>query len=66
MTTTATPGAGIRTLRKLANMTIDEVAEKTGSSASYLSRVERGQLNPSKAFLSKAATVIADGLKVAA
>lgn len=43
MTETDLIGAGIKTLRKIKNMTLEDVARATGFSISYLSKVERNQ-----------------------
>ena len=39
MTETDLIGAGIKTLRKIKNMTLEDVARATGFSISYLSKV---------------------------
>lgn len=66
MTSTTTPGQGLRALRTLARMTLEEVAALAGSGQSYLSQVENGKASPSNAYVAKVSAVIAERLKVAA
>ena len=65
-TTSAAPGEGIRSLRVLAGMTLDEVAQEAGISAAYLSRVETGQATATPKWLGVVASVIATRLATAA
>ena len=49
---------GIRKLRKEKGITLNEMAEKTGISINYLSRVERGKTNPSVGILKRISNVL--------
>lgn len=60
------PGESVRVLRNLAGLTLDQVAELAGTSASYLSRVETGVETASKLYLGRVTSVIADHMKGAA
>lgn len=40
-------GGTLRAVRKASGLTLEALAERAGTSAGYLSRVERGQRNPS-------------------
>ena len=40
-------GLALRTLRKTAGLTLDDVAKAAGSSAPYISNVENGNVKPS-------------------
>jgi transcriptional regulator with XRE-family HTH domain len=51
-------GKKIRELRKEKGLTIREVAEKAGCTASFLSQLERGKTEPSIAMLKKIADVL--------
>src|SRR5262249_55331232 len=53
-------GQRLRRLRRAAERTLRDVAQKTGYSEAYLSQVERGRTSPSLASLKK----IADGYGV--
>lgn len=55
MTETELIGTGIKMLRKQMNMTLSDVAEATGFSVSYLSKVERSQGSLTLDALSKIA-----------
>lgn len=55
-------GGNIRAIRKVRNLTIDELAEKCDFQAPYLSDVERGERNITLQTLSK----ILDALNVSA
>ena len=48
----------IRNYRKERNLTIKELAAMTGMSISYISQVERGELDPSLSSLRKIASVL--------
>lgn len=65
-TQTQTAGESIRTLRQLAGMTLNEVAETAGTSIAYLSKVETGKFLPSKAYVALVTAAIAEGLRRAA
>jgi predicted transcriptional regulator len=43
----AAVGAAMRTLRKTAGLTLDDVSQAAGISAPYLSNVENGNVRPS-------------------
>lgn len=51
-------GQRLRVLRRRANLTLREVAGRTGFSVSYLSQVERGYAAPSLAALKKIANAL--------
>lgn len=51
-------GSKIRKLRKLQAMTIDELSEKSGFTASYISQVERNLIEPSLTALTKICKVL--------
>ncbi len=51
-------GKKIRELRKERGLTIKEVAERAGCTASFLSQLERGKTEPSIAMLKKIADVL--------
>lgn len=53
-------GANVRKLRSIKQMTLKQVAEKSGTSVALLSQVERGRVNPSVNTLRK----LADALDV--
>lgn len=65
-TTLATAGSSIRTLRTMAGMTLDEVADAAGVSAAYLSRVETGRSRAKPTWISTVVSVIAERLSQAA
>lgn len=46
-------GSKVRKLRKLKELTIEELSEKSGFTASYISQVERNLIEPSLTALSK-------------
>jgi predicted transcriptional regulator len=60
------PGGSIRTLRKLAGMTLTDVAEAADISVAYLSKVERGDLIPTRAYVAEVTTAIAAHMRGAA
>lgn len=64
--TPPTAGASIRTLRKLAGMTLEEVAEAADTSIAYLSKVETGKFVPTKGYVASVTFAIATRLKEAA
>ena len=53
-------GQRIRQIRKSKQLTLQDIAEKTGFSAGFLSQVERGTTDPSLSALRK----ISDALEV--
>lgn len=60
MTTThRTAGAGIRALRELAGLTLDQLASQASVSASYLSKVEAGVKTPSPRWIGHVSGVVA-------
>jgi len=61
--TTTTPGDALRTLRKSAGMTLEEVATIAGVSATHLSRVETGARTASPVWIGAVAEAIAGKLK---
>lgn len=64
--TTTAPGPGIRKLRQLAGMTLDDVAKAAGVSVGYLSRVETGRASATPKWLGMVTAVIAERLTHAA
>jgi len=63
---TLNAGCSIRTLRKFAEMTLDEVASTADISVSYLSQVETGKFVPTKGYVALVTMVIVDHLRSAA
>jgi hypothetical protein len=63
---TPAPGMSLRPLRIMANLTLAEVAERPGVSASYLSLVETGEAHATAVWLGLVAGVIAQELANAA
>jgi transcriptional regulator with XRE-family HTH domain len=59
-------GESIRTLRRLAEMSLEDVAGAAETSVAYLSKVERGVFVPTKAYVARVTTAIADRLRSAA
>ena len=53
MSSTSTPQIGpvLQRHRKMAGLTLEQLAEKSGVSKSMLSQIERGQANPTFAVL---------------
>lgn len=51
-------GPAIRTMREALGLTLEQLAERAGCDAGYLSRVERGERNPSRYFLAHLAEVL--------
>lgn len=62
----ASVGASLRSLRKLAGMTLAEAAEAAGTAPAYLSKVENGKLKSSKAYVAQVTVAIASRLQDAA
>lgn len=54
-------GSALRAMREALGLTLEQLATKAGCDAGYLSRVERGERNPSRYFLAHLAYVLADG-----
>ena len=50
----------IREYRKQQNLTMKELAQEAGMSISYISQVERGEIDPSLSSLRKIASVLQD------
>lgn len=61
-----TPGAALRALRTEAGLTLEQVAQEAGVSASHLSRVETGIKTANPVWIGAVAEAIARHLKVAA
>ena len=51
-------GNNIRTIRKAQHKTIKQLSESTGLSQAYISRLERGDINASIAFIKKIANAL--------
>jgi len=51
-------GERLRKLRKARGLTLAQLAERVGKSEGYLSRLERGQVNPSLSTLKRIADVL--------
>lgn len=51
-------GTALRTLRKVAGMTLSDVGEAAGISAPYLSNVENGNVKPSADWVRMVMSVI--------
>ena len=60
------PGESIRTLRKLAGLSLEAVAAAADTSVAYLSKVETGKLIPTNVYVAKVTAVIAARLREAA
>ena len=56
----------MRTLRKLAGMSLEEVAARAETSVAYLSKVERGLFVPTKSYVAKVTSAIAEQMSAAA
>lgn len=56
-------GRVVRECRNLADMTLDQVADRAGLSKTYLSNVENGTADPSPAWLHIAMTAIGTELE---
>lgn len=56
--TTTIIGKKIRYYRTLRNLTQDELAERIGSTGSYIGRIERGEQNVKLATIEKIATAL--------
>ena len=64
--TPTTPGEAIRVLRNEAGLTLEQVAQEAGVSASHISRVETGAKKASPAWLGVVTEAIARHLSSAA
>ncbi len=51
-------GAKIREVRQKAKLTLNDLASKTGLTASYISQVERGLIDPSISSLRRISAVL--------
>lgn len=56
-------GTALKTLRGVAEMTLDDVAAAAGVSVSYLSRAERGLVTPTPGWVSVVAQSIGERLE---
>lgn len=63
---TVSAGESIRALRRLAGMTLEEVAVSADTSIAYLSKVETGKYVPTKGYVAQVTSAIADRLRSAA
>jgi len=52
-------GGSLRTLRRLAGLTLAEVADLADTSIAYLSKVERGEFVPTKRYVAAVTAAIA-------
>jgi transcriptional regulator with XRE-family HTH domain len=62
---TGTPGEAIRTMRVLAGLTLQQAADIGDTSATYLSKVERGQFVPTKAYVARVIGTLAAYIQTA-
>lgn len=53
-------GLALRTLRRTAGLTLDDVAKAAGSSAPYISNVENGNVKPSADWTRNVLAAIGD------
>lgn len=53
-------GAALRTLRRIAGITLDQAAGLGGTSAAYLSKVENGVFVPTRGYVARVAASIAE------
>lgn len=64
MTSNAQPtGAAIRTLRKLAGLTLEQAASLAFTAPAYLSKVETGKLTPTVGYVADVTAAIAKHLR---
>jgi transcriptional regulator with XRE-family HTH domain len=56
------PGAALRALRTMAGLTLKDVAENADTSIAYLSKVERDEFKPTRAYVGKVAAYIASSV----
>ena len=66
VTQTRNAGAAIKALRKMAGLTLEDVAEAADTSTAYLSKVETGKLFPAMGYVAKVTLAIAEHMKAAA
>jgi predicted transcriptional regulator len=59
-------GVALKTLRKSAGMTLDDVSGLAGVSTNYLSRAENGLVEPSPGWVEIVVSAIGDRLAAAA
>lgn len=59
---TNTTGTSLRNLRRLAGLTLEDVAAQADTSVSYLSKVETGRYEPTRVYVAKVTAIIADTL----
>lgn len=59
-------GVALRSIRKAANMTLDDVSKAAGVSAPYLSNVENGNVTPSAGWVHMVIEVIGNQIAEAA
>lgn len=57
------PGESIRTLRKFAGLTLEELAVSADTSIAYLSKVETGRLTPTRGYVAQVTAAIAARMK---
>jgi len=50
----------MRTLRKLAGMSLEELASVADTSIAYLSKVENGKFVPTRSYVARVTAAIAD------
>lgn len=58
-------GHSLRSLRKYAGLTLDDVATRADCAVSYLSKVETGKLTPADSFVARVTTAIAKSMNEA-
>lgn len=63
MDTDNATGESLRTLRKLAGLTLEELATLANTSIAYLSKVETGKFVPSRAYVAQVTAAIAETLR---
>lgn len=51
-------GQAMRTLRQIAGLTLDNVAELADTAPAYLSKVERGVLTPTRGYVATVTSAI--------
>lgn len=59
-------GRSLKTLRKHAGLTLEDVAALAATSVAYLSKVENGHFIPSKTYVASVTAAIAGEMKAAA
>ena len=58
----AAVGRSLRTLRRLAGLTLEDVARIADTSTAYLSKVETGKFTPSRTYVAQVTRAIADSM----